>query len=88
MSVTEVGSHTAAPYDSTTKKGDSPGEDLTATFSRLVQEKQEEFYEKVRTGTTEPSYQIGAGSYTEKQWTRLLKGFDAAEDALRKADGL
>lgn len=87
MSVTEVGSHTAVPYDFTTKK-EEQGEDLASTFSRLVQERREEFYEKVRTGTTEPSYQIGAGSYTEKQWARLLKGFDAAEDALRKAAGL
>lgn len=58
------------------------------TFSQLVREKKEEFIRKLKNGTTEPSYQIGAASYTEKEWKRILRSFDAAQEALRKAAGL
>lgn len=58
------------------------------TFSQLVREKKEEFILKLKNGMTEPSYQIGAASYTEKDWKRILKSFDAAQEALRKAAGL
>ena len=36
-------------------------------FSEAVQEKREEYREKIEKGTTEPSFQIGAVSYTEKE---------------------
>lgn len=87
MDVAEVQNHKVPLYNSETGKN-LPKEGLAETFSQLVQQKREEYYVKIKTGTTEPSYQIGAGSYTEKQWKKLLEGFDAAEDALRKAAGL
>lgn len=69
--------------------GSCSGTQLTTSlFSQLIQEKKEEFIVKLKTGTTEPSYQIGAGSYTEKEWDKIIKGFDKAEEALRKAAGL
>lgn len=61
---------------------------LSETFSQMVQEKREECYVRIREGNSEPSYQIGAGSYTEKEWERLMKSFDAIQEALRKAAGL
>lgn len=89
MSITEVKSQTASLQDFGKETLTSAEKDsLTETFSQLVREKEEEFYEKRKTGTTEPSYPIGAGSYTEKEWEKLIKCFDAAEDALRKAAGL
>lgn len=61
---------------------------LPETFSLLVQEKREELYEKIKNGETEPRYPIGAGSYTEKEWERLLKSFDKVQEMIRKEAGL
>ena len=33
----------------------------------------------------EPSFQIGANSFTEKEWDKLLKKFDDVMDDVRKA---
>ena len=61
---------------------------LTDAFSQLVQEKREECYVRIQEGKSEPSYQIGAASYTEKEWEKLMKSFDAVQEAIRKAAGL
>ena len=57
-------------------------------FSEAVQEKREEYRDKIEKGTTEPSFQIGAVSYTEKEWKKLLHAYDEVQDAIRKAAGL
>ena len=59
-------------------------EGFAAAFSELVQKQRQEYAEKIKNGTTEPSYQIGAGSYTKKEWDKLLESFDKAEEAFRK----
>lgn len=59
-------------------------EGFAAAFSELVQKQRQEYVEKIKNGTTEPSYQIGAGSYTKKEWDKLLESFDKAEEAFRK----
>ena len=51
-------------------------------FSRLVQEKKEELYTRIENGSNEQSFQIGASSFTESEWKKLLLGFDAAMDRL------
>lgn len=61
---------------------------LTDTFSELIRDRKEEFYVKVKNGTMEPSIPIGAGTYTEKEWDKILKRFDAVQEALREAAGL
>lgn len=61
---------------------------LADVFSELVQDKREEFYEKVKTGSFEPSFPIGAGYYTEKEWDRLLESIDTMQEALREEAGL
>lgn len=58
---------------------------LSDIFSQMVQDKKEEFYEKVKTGTFEPSFAIGAGHFTEKEWDKLLESFDVVQEALREA---
>lgn len=61
---------------------------LTETFSEMIEDRKEEFYVKVKNGTMEPSIPIGAGTYTEKEWDKILKRFDAVQEALREAAGL
>lgn len=59
-------------------------QNLAAVFSEMVQKQREEYAEKIKNGTTEPSYPIGAGSYTKKEWDKLLESFDKAEEAFRE----
>lgn len=58
---------------------------LSDTFSQMVQDKREEFYVKMQTGTFEPSFAIGAGYFTEREWDKLLESFDIVQEALREA---
>lgn len=70
------------------KNGSGSAERLTDTFAGMIRDRKEEFYKKLKEGTTEPSYQIGASTFTEKEWDRLLEQFDAVQEALREAAGL
>lgn len=58
---------------------------LTDIFSQMIQDKKEEFYVKVKTGTFEPSFAIGASCFTEKEWDKLVESFDVMQDALSEA---
>lgn len=75
-------------YSKTPHQAGEKAVPLTNAFSQLVQEKREECYERIKEGKSEPSYQIGAASYTEKEWEKLMKSFDAVQEAIRKAAGL
>lgn len=57
----------------------------TKDYRQILSDKADELYEKLINGETETSFQIGAGSYTEKEWNRLLKWFDAVLEAIREA---
>lgn len=61
-------------------------EKLEEIFSRLLQEKKEEYYERIESGSDEQSFQIGACSFTEEEWKKLLLGFDAAMDRLHSEE--
>lgn len=56
----------------------------SADFMELVKEKKNEIYEKLRKGETEPSFQIGAQSFTVKEWNKFLKGFDSTEETIKE----
>ena len=72
----------------TADKGNNQKETAKHTFSQLVKDKKAEFFTRIHNGSSEQSIQIGSGSYTETEWRKLLKGFDAAETKLREsADG-
>ena len=63
------------------------GMDKTAECMAFLRAKSEEILEKLRNGESEVSYPIGAESYTEKEWDKLLKKFDdIQEDVRRKMD--
>lgn len=52
-------------------------------YQRFLQEKIQELYEKFKKGESEPSYAIGAATYTQKEWDKLLEKFDALQDEIR-----
>ena len=58
--------------------------DLREEYARLLKEKSEEIFTKIKNGETENSYQIGSQSFTEKEWDEFLSKFDSVEDAIRK----
>lgn len=53
-------------------------------YQKFLQEKIEELFVKLQSGETEPSYQIGAQSFTEREWNELLERFDSAEETIRE----
>ncbi len=60
-------------------------ETVKEMFSQLVKDKKVECFTRIQSGSSEQSFQIGSGSYTETEWNKLLKGFDAAEAKLRES---
>ena len=53
-------------------------------YLEFIRERKNEILEKVKKGETEPSFQIGAASFTEKEWNKLLEEFDEAEEVLKE----
>lgn len=51
----------------------------TENYQYFIQKYKEEILTKVQNGDTEPAFQIGALSLTEKEWDELLEKFDSAE---------
>lgn len=79
-------SQEAAP--ATTEEADASsatGSETDKTCREPILEKMAEMAKKVKDGTVEPTFQIGAMSYTMKEWDKLLEKFDAAEEALQEA---
>lgn len=77
----KAGTNKANPDGEEEKKlGEMDTEDLM----EFLREKKEEIFEKLRNGDTEPSFQIGASSFTEKEWEEFLGKFDSIEEAIRE----
>lgn len=51
---------------------------------QLIREKMEELYEKIKKGETEQSFQIGASSFTIKEWEKFIQRFDESEEEADK----
>ena len=66
-------------------KGNNQKETVKEIFSQLVKDKKVECFTRIQSGSFEETFQIGSGSYTETEWRKLLKGFDAAEAKLRES---
>lgn len=60
------------------------GSEGTAGFMEMIKEKKDEIFKKVINGETEGKVQIGAQAFTDKEWDRLLRQFDSAEDAIKE----
>lgn len=53
-------------------------------FQSFLQDKIRELFLKIQNGETEPSFQIGAQSFTIKEWDEFLEKFDSAEEAIQE----
>lgn len=80
----ETGAGTKKRTTSCEKKFEMNSKDKTAECMAFLRKKSEEILEKLRNGETEVSYQIGAESYTEKEWDKLLKKFDDIQEDVRR----
>lgn len=49
-----------------------------------ISDKKNEIQRKLQKGETEPSFSIGAGSFTVKEWDKLLSKVDKNNEAVRK----
>ena len=54
--------------------------DAWESFMKIL----EQIYQSVLRGENEPSYRIGAQSFTEKEWDRFLEKFDILEEEIRR----
>lgn len=54
-------------------------------YQQFFQEHKEALFEKIKKGEAETSFQIGASSFTLKEWDRFLEKFDSAEETVEKA---
>lgn len=53
-------------------------------YYEFLRQKIEEIFIKIQNGDTEPTYQIGAQSFTEKEWEEFLDKFDSVEEAIQE----
>lgn len=49
-----------------------------------ISNKKNEIAEKLKTGETEPTFAIGAETYTCKEWDKLIRKFDKTLDAIKE----
>ncbi|MBO5055303.1 MAG: hypothetical protein J6C64_02975 [Lachnospiraceae bacterium] len=56
----------------------------TEKMMQMIKEKMEELYEKIKKGETEQSFQIGASSFTIKEWEKFMEKFDESEEEVEK----
>lgn len=53
-------------------------------YQKLLEEKIKELLEKIHSKDAEATYQIGAQSFTEKEWKEFLEKFDSIQEAIRE----
>ena len=59
--------------------------DENTDYQKILSERKNEIYEKVKNGDTEESFQIGGSSFTEKEWDKLLSEVDDITEEMREA---
>ena len=53
------------------------------SYTDILEKRINEIFVKVQNGDTEPTYQIGSQSFTEKEWDELMEKFDSVQEAIR-----
>ena len=53
-------------------------------YHQFFQDKINEIYTKVKNGYTEPKFQIGALSLSQKEWNKFLEEYDEIQDIIRE----
>lgn len=61
----------------------SDRENVQRVFSKVLEKYAETAKEKIEKGETEPKYQIGGQSFTEKEWNQLIEKMDKAIDEFK-----
>ena len=67
------------------KWSDTSSDDENIDYQKILSERKNEIYEKVKNGDTEESFQIGGSSFTEKEWDKLLAEVDDITEEMREA---
>ena len=67
------------------KWSDTSSDDENTDYQKILSERKNEIYEKVKNGDTEESFQIGGSSFTEKEWDKLLAEVDDITEEIREA---
>lgn len=71
-------------YTYSTKTKASTSEDVVTEYQKVVAGKIKELSEKLQKGDAETSYQIGAQSFTEQEWNKLMDEYDYMQDEVKK----
>ncbi len=58
--------------------------DKQADFQSVITQRIEYLEEKIKNGDTETSYRIGASSFTEREWNKLMANVDEIQDDMRR----
>lgn len=53
-------------------------------YTQMIHNKIEDLYTKIKNGDTEPSYAIGAQSFTQREWDKLLEQVDKVQEEIHK----
>lgn len=78
-----TGSSTFKQCLSEAQKNTDPAE--TTSLMQQMQDHEAEMREKIKNGEIEDKIQIGGAAFTVKQWNKVLKNFDKAEDKIEEA---
>lgn len=57
--------------------------DSKSDYSKILVNHAEQIKEKIRNGETEPTYQIGGQSFTEKEWKKLVEKVDRSIEKIQ-----
>lgn len=57
--------------------------DAISEYQKVVEQKMVELSERLQGGNDQVSYQIGAQSFTEREWNKLIDEYDEAQDKLK-----
>ena len=60
-------------------------ETKTDDYWKIISDRKNEIYEKVKNGDTEETFQIGGSSFTQKEWDKLLSEVDDIMKEMREA---
>ncbi len=59
-------------------------DDINIIFREFIVRCMEQIFVKIQNGDTEPTYQIGAHSFTEKEWKEFFDKFDSIQEAIQE----
>ncbi|MCR5609027.1 MAG: hypothetical protein K6G26_08190 [Lachnospiraceae bacterium] len=54
-------------------------------YMKIISDKKNEIYKKLKNGDTEQSFQIGGSTFTEREWNKLILKVDKTTEAMREA---